>query len=180
MAALLRGQLEQAKGRYQELLADYRKAVVQAFTDVENALTAWRFTTEQEALQRQAVATAQRAADIARAQMMAGTVDITTVLQAETTLFSDEDLLVQVRLARFQALLELYKALGGGWVAAARADPGPVPGPETGPAARRVAPAGGRQRPLIRHRGGYAMDSRLTREPDCDPANCVRPGRAAG
>ena len=45
---VLRGQLEQAKGRYDELLADYRKAVVQAFTDVEDALTAWRFTTEQE------------------------------------------------------------------------------------------------------------------------------------
>ncbi|HET7879573.1 MAG TPA: efflux transporter outer membrane subunit [Acetobacteraceae bacterium] len=113
----LRGQLEQAKGRYDELLANYRKAVVQAFTDVEDGLTAWRFTTEQEVLQRQAVATAQRAANIARAQMEAGTVDVTTVLQAETTLFNAEDLLVQVRLARFQALLSLYKALGGGWVA---------------------------------------------------------------
>ncbi len=122
-AGTLRGQLEQVKGRYDELLADYRKAVIQAFTDVENALTAWRFTTEQEALQRQAVATAQRAADIARAQMIAGTVDITTVLQAETTLFNDQDLLAQVRLTRFQALLALYKALGGGWVQ----PPGPIP-----------------------------------------------------
>ena len=101
------------------MLADYRKAVVQAFTDVEDGLTAWRFTTEQEALQRQAVATARRAANIARAQMQAGTVDVTTVLQAETTLFNAEDLLAQVRLARFQALLSLYKALGGGWVAPA-------------------------------------------------------------
>jgi NodT family efflux transporter outer membrane factor (OMF) lipoprotein len=114
---LLRGQLEQAKGRYDELLADYRKSVVQAFTDVEDALTAWRFTTEQEALQRQAVATAQRAANIARAQMQAGTADVTTVLQAETTLFNAADTLAQVRLARFQALLNLYKALGGGWIA---------------------------------------------------------------
>jgi outer membrane protein TolC len=48
--------------------------------------------------------------------MEAGTVDITTVLTAETTLFSAEDTLVQVRLARAQALLNLYKALGGGWV----------------------------------------------------------------
>ena len=112
----LRGQLEQAKGRQQELLADYRKAVVQAFTDVDDALTAWRYTSEQEALQRQAVATAQRAADIARAQLQAGTVDITTVLQAETTLLGDEDTLVQVRLARVQALVDFYKALGGGWV----------------------------------------------------------------
>jgi len=113
----LRGQLEQAKGRYDELLADYRRAVVQAFTDVDTALTAWRYTTEQEALQVVAVAAAQRAADIARAQMAAGTVDITTVLTTETTLFSDQDNLVQVRLARVQALLNLYKALGGGWVA---------------------------------------------------------------
>lgn len=113
---LLRGQLELSKGRYEELLADYRKAVLQAFTDVEDALTAWRFTTEQEALQRRAVAAAQRSADIARAQMRAGTVDVTTVLQAETTLFNAQDNLAQVRLARFQALLNLYKALGGGWI----------------------------------------------------------------
>ena len=115
-AGVLRGQLEQNKGRYDELLADYRKAVVQAFTDVENGLTAWRFATEQEALQRRAVETAQRAADIARAQMQAGTVDVTTVLQAETTLFTAQDTLYQVRLARFQGLLSTYKALGGGWI----------------------------------------------------------------
>jgi NodT family efflux transporter outer membrane factor (OMF) lipoprotein len=112
----LRGQLELAKGRYDELLADYRKAVVQAFTDVDTALTAWRYATEQQRLQTLAVETARRAATIARAQMEAGTVDITTVLTAETTLFSAEDTLVQVRLARAQALLNLYKALGGGWV----------------------------------------------------------------
>jgi multidrug efflux system outer membrane protein len=112
----LRGQLDLAKGRYDELLADYRKAVVQAFTDVDTALTAWRYATEQEALQVIAVETARRAATIAQAQMEAGTVDITTVLTAETTLFSAEDILVQVRLARAQALLNLYKALGGGWV----------------------------------------------------------------
>ena len=127
---------------------------MQAFTDVENALTAWRFTTEQEALQRQAVDTARRAANIARAQMQAGTVDVTTVLQAETTLFNDEDLLVQVRLARFQALLNLYKALGGGWVAAGRTDPGPVPRPAT----RGWCPAAfalpvGRQRPMMTSAG---------------------------
>jgi len=121
-AGVLRGQLEQSKGCYDELLADYRKAVVQALTDVENGLTAWRFATEQEVLQRRAVATAQRAADIARAQMQAGTVDVTTVLQAETTLFTAQDTLYQVRLARFQALLSVYKALGGGWIQ----PPGPI------------------------------------------------------
>jgi outer membrane protein, multidrug efflux system len=141
---ILLGQLEQAKGRYDELLADYRKAVVQAFTDVDTALTAWRFTTQQEALQVVAVAAAQRAADIARAQMAAGTVDITTVLTSETTLFADQDLLVQVRLARAQALLNLYNALGGGWVApdgpAIDQFPGLQPGMVPGGVALPVGP----------------------------------------
>ena len=140
----LRGRLEQAKGREAELLADYRKAVVQAFTDVDNALTAWRYTTEQEALQRTAVETARRAAEIARAQMQAGTVDITTVLTAETTLFSAEDTLAQVRLARVQALVGLYKALGGGWTAPAGAPGGSFPGLSPGMVPGGVAlPVGG-------------------------------------
>ncbi|MDE2574842.1 MAG: efflux transporter outer membrane subunit [Rhodospirillales bacterium] len=117
------GAYEQAKGRYDELLADYRKAVVQAFTDVDNGVTAYRYATAQEALARDAVATAQRAADIARAQLLAGTSDLVTALQAQTTLFTDLDNLAQVRLARFQALLGLYKALGGGWSAADVAAP---------------------------------------------------------
>jgi NodT family efflux transporter outer membrane factor (OMF) lipoprotein len=111
----LRGALEQARGRQAELLADYRKAVVQAFTDVDDALAAWRYGTEQERLQRIAVETARRAALIAREQMLAGTADITAVLAAETAVFNAEDTLAQVRLARAQALLNLYKALGGGW-----------------------------------------------------------------
>jgi multidrug efflux system outer membrane protein len=111
----LRGALEQARGRQAELLADYRKAVVQAFTDVDTALTAWRYGSEQERLQRIAVDTARQAANIARQQMLAGTADITAVLTSEAALFTAEDTLAQVRLARVQALLNLYKALGGGW-----------------------------------------------------------------
>jgi NodT family efflux transporter outer membrane factor (OMF) lipoprotein len=112
---LKRGQYDQYKGKYDELVADYRKAVVQAFTDVQNGLDTYRLATEQEELERQAVDTAQKAADIARAQVAAGTSDIVTALQAQNTLFSDLDTLAQVRLSRFQALVNLYKALGGGW-----------------------------------------------------------------
>jgi multidrug efflux system outer membrane protein len=114
-AGTLRGALEQAKGRQAELLADYRKAVVQAFTDVDNALTGWRYGSEQERLQVVAVDTARQAAMIARQQMLAGTADVTAVLTAEAALFTASDILVQVRLVRVQALLNLYKALGGGW-----------------------------------------------------------------
>ncbi len=146
-AGTLRGELEQSKGRYDELLADYRRAVVQAFTDVDIALTQWRFTTEQEALQRAAVETAQRAADIARAQMAVGTVDVTTVLTTETTLFSAEDTLVQIRLSRFQALLALYKALGGGWTQPAGEIADQVPALHPGTLGGGVAlPVGGNLR----------------------------------
>ena len=109
--------LERNRARYDELLANYRRTVLEAFTDVENAMQAWRYTSEQEALTREAVATSQQAADIARAQLLAGTIDLIAVLNAQTTLFTNLDTLAQVRLARFQALLALYKALGGGWSA---------------------------------------------------------------
>ena len=52
---------------------------------------------------------------IAAAQLQAGTIDIITSLNTQTTLYSDLDALTQIRLARFQALLNLYKALGGGF-----------------------------------------------------------------
>ena len=111
----LQANLGQARGRSDELLADYRKSIVQAFTDVENALTAYRYATEQEGLERNAVAVAQLAADIARAQVIAGTSDMVTALQAQTTLYTDLDTLAQVRESRFVALVSLYNALGGGW-----------------------------------------------------------------
>jgi NodT family efflux transporter outer membrane factor (OMF) lipoprotein len=111
----LSAQLAFNQATYDELLATYRKAVVQAFTDVENAATAYRYATEQETLETDAVKVAQHAADIAEAQVREGTLDLVSALQAQTTLFNDLDLLAQVRLARFQALLALYQAVGGGW-----------------------------------------------------------------
>jgi len=109
------GTLGEARGRFRELAADYVKAVLQALTDVETALTEASFAAEQETREAEAVRTAQRSADIAHAQLAAGTVDIVTVLNTQTTLFGDQDTLAQVRLSRFTALVSLYKALGGGW-----------------------------------------------------------------
>ena len=109
------GTLGEAKGRFAELAADYVKAVLQALSDVETGLTATSFAASQESLEAEAVRTAQQSATIARAQLQAGTVDIVTVLNTETTLFSDQDTLAQVRVTRFMSLVSLYKALGGGW-----------------------------------------------------------------
>ena len=55
------GQLRQAQGRQIELLADYRKVIVTALADVENALIAVRLTSEHEDLQARVVASARRA-----------------------------------------------------------------------------------------------------------------------
>ena len=112
---LREGDLQQARGRDLELLANYRKSVLQAFTDVEQSLTALQYSGQQETLERQAIAVAQRSADIAQAQLQAGTIDIITSLNTQTTLYNNLDLLTQIRLARFQALLNVYKALGGGF-----------------------------------------------------------------
>ncbi len=109
------GQLAQAKGRYAELLAGYRQSVLQAFTDVEQALTGLQLIGEQERLERIAIDVAQRSADIAQAQLQAGTIDIITSLNTQTTLYNDLDLLTQIQLSKFQYLINLYKALGGGF-----------------------------------------------------------------
>jgi outer membrane protein, multidrug efflux system len=112
---LLLGQLDLQKGAREELLQDYRKAVISAFTDVERALVAVQQTTRQEALQRQAVAESRRAFELSEERLRAGTIDLTVVLQTEQTLFTQEDALAQVRLARLQAIVALFQALGGGW-----------------------------------------------------------------
>ena len=112
---LRRGELELAKGRYLELAADYGKAILQSFTDTEQALAALGYATEQERLEREAVRVAQRSADIANLQLGAGTIDIITSLNTQETLYTDLDTLAQVRLTRFLALVNLYKALGGGF-----------------------------------------------------------------
>jgi NodT family efflux transporter outer membrane factor (OMF) lipoprotein len=111
----LRGQLSESRGRYMELLADYRKSVISAFEDVDNALTGMHQSRRTEQRQRQAVDSAQLAYSIARAKLHEGVADVTTVLDTERALFNAQDALVQDRLSRLQAAVSMYQALGGGW-----------------------------------------------------------------
>jgi NodT family efflux transporter outer membrane factor (OMF) lipoprotein len=112
---LLLGQLDLQKGAREELLQDYRKAVISAFTDVERALVAIQQTTTQERLQSQSVAESRRAFQLSEERLRAGTIDLTTLSQIQQTLFQQQDLLAQVRFARLQAFVALFQALGGGW-----------------------------------------------------------------
>lgn len=109
------GNFELTKARQDELLQTYRKTVVQAFADVDNALMSIRQTTERLRLQREVVAASRRAFQLSEQQLRAGTADIVTVLNTQLTLFQAEDSLSQAQLARMLAIVSLYQALGGGW-----------------------------------------------------------------
>ena len=104
-----------AKAKQDELLQTYRKTVVSAFTDVDNALVSIRQTTDKLRLQREVVAASRRAFQLSEQQLRAGTADIVTVLNTQLTLFQAEDALWQAQLARLLAVVSLYQALGGGW-----------------------------------------------------------------
>ncbi|MGO4707317.1 efflux transporter outer membrane subunit [Microvirga sp. 2MCAF38] len=123
----LQGQVEVDQARFRELLSNYQKAVLVAFQEVESALIAYQKTSEQEVLQRKAVESSQRAYDISLEQLRAGIIDRTTLLNAEQTLFSAQNNLVQVRLSRLQAVVDLYRALGGGWERSPAIDVARVP-----------------------------------------------------
>ncbi len=111
----LRGQLALNRARYDELVANYHKAVLTAFSNVEDALVAAQQTMEQTQRQQDAVDKARRAYEFSQTQMKAGIVDILTVLNTENALFSAQDELVQTQALRAQALVNLFTALGGGW-----------------------------------------------------------------
>ncbi|HET7847538.1 MAG TPA: efflux transporter outer membrane subunit [Pseudolabrys sp.] len=111
----LQGNLDLQKGLQDELLQDYRKAVISGFTDVDKALIAVRQTAETVRLQTEVVNSSRRAFDISERRLNEGTVDLVTVLQTQQTLFQAEDALAQARLARLLAVVSLYQALGGGW-----------------------------------------------------------------
>ena len=113
---VIQGNLDLQKGIQDELLQDYRKAVISGFVDVENALDAIRQTALRERLQQDVVTSSRQAFDISEQRLREGTIDLVTVLQTQQTLYQALDQLVQARLAHVQAIVSLYQALGGGWL----------------------------------------------------------------
>lgn len=110
----LQAQTEQAAAERRELLESYRKSILSAFVDVENALTAMREGAAREAARRVAIARSREAFRFAEQRFREGTIDLQTLLNTQGTLFQAEDSLVQDRLARLQAAVSLFVALGGG------------------------------------------------------------------
>ncbi|HEY4975085.1 MAG TPA: efflux transporter outer membrane subunit, partial [Steroidobacteraceae bacterium] len=112
----LLGNLDLQKGKQDELLQTYRKAVISAFSDVETALDGIRQTSLRERLQLEVVTSSRRAFEISEQRLNQGTIDLVVVLQTQQTLYVAEIAHVQARLEHVQAIVSLYQALGGGWL----------------------------------------------------------------
>ncbi|AJG23744.1 efflux transporter outer membrane subunit [Cupriavidus basilensis] len=99
----------------QELLADYRRAIVAASGDVEVALNTMAGVNAQRIAQDEELAQARHAFALAQRRYRAGAQTLLSVLDTQRTLYSAEDDAAQLRLAGLQGAVLLYKALGGGW-----------------------------------------------------------------
>jgi len=101
-------QWEQSKARYEAVVAG-------AFGEVSTTLTAYEKLAEVEARQAQAVTAYKEAVRLATLRYTAGLSSYVEVLDAQQQLFPAQNALSQVRLSRLLTLVQLYKALGGGW-----------------------------------------------------------------
>ena len=115
----LSSRVDQASAEKKQLLASYERAVQNAFTEVNDALVNVRQNTEREAALNASQSSASKALEIANNRYKSGYTGYLEVLDAQRV-FNDASLAyVQSRQARLTSTVELFKALGGGWVAVA-------------------------------------------------------------
>lgn len=131
-AGRIRANIAIAGEQQEQAFTRWEQAVLNALADTETALVA--YTQEQHRFERLAAAVAanQRSVDLARQRYDRGLEDFLSVLDAQRALFVSEDALVQSREAVSTNLVQLYKALGGGWEEPVAATP-----PTTQPLALR-------------------------------------------
>lgn len=111
----LRATLDLRRQAQQEAAITYQKAVLQAFHDVDNALIAYNAEQRRrEGLQREVEAD-RSALDVARSRYRSGLTDFLNVLTAERSLLAAEQSLATNASTITTNLVQLYKALGGGW-----------------------------------------------------------------
>jgi NodT family efflux transporter outer membrane factor (OMF) lipoprotein len=111
----LRAQVDISRSRQRELVESYRKNILTALKEVEDALGNVARDTHHEEAQRQILFEAERSLRLAESRYHAGADDLLTVLDAQRNRFSAQEQLAQLRLARLVDAVGLYKVLGGGW-----------------------------------------------------------------
>lgn len=111
----LRYTLALRKAQEQEAAVNYTRTVLQAWHDVDNALTAYEREQQRRATLIRAVADNERALSLAQARYTEGVADFLSVLTAEQQLLSTQQQLATSTTTVSTNLVALYKALGGGW-----------------------------------------------------------------
>lgn len=107
--------VESARASHAQATAAYRQTVLAALQEVEDNLAAAASLAEEEALQREAVAAAQRALEVVEHQYRAGTVGYLNVLTAQTAVLSARRSLIDLRARRLTAANTLLRNLAGPW-----------------------------------------------------------------
>ena len=110
-----RGNIAVANARQEQALIAYRKAVLVALQDVEDALSRTDGDRRQLADLEEALGTARRAEDIARSRYRGGLVTFSDVLLAQARRINLEDQVTQSKGALSRDSVALFKAMGGGW-----------------------------------------------------------------
>ena len=111
--------MAQAEGAQQAALQAYLLAIQSAFADVDSALVARSTLIDQLVAQEKLVTALRGYSRLAQLQFDVGRVPYSTVLQAEQELFPAELDWAADRARLCSSVVGIYKAMGGGWVAAA-------------------------------------------------------------
>ncbi len=119
-----------ARAQWEQAKVGYEQSVTSAFAEVSSALVAYQKLAEVEAEQNRAVASYREAVRLAGMRYVAGLSDYLEVLQAQQQLYPAENALALTRFDRLATLVELYKALGGGWKLSDQEWPHPPAVPE--------------------------------------------------
>ena len=110
-----RGDVQVARGQFDEAAANYRQTVLTAFREVEDDLASQHFLAAQEREQRVAAAAAEHTRELALIRYRDGASDYLEVVTAQTAALDAERSLLDVRSRQLQNATDLVRALGGTW-----------------------------------------------------------------
>jgi len=114
-AGLRKNTVAQYTANYNADVAAYRQAVLTAFQQVEDYIATVRVASAQIEKQQSAVNAAKRYLEIAMSRYQTGLDPYLNVITAQTTLLSDQQTEVTLRVSEMTAAVQLIQALGGGW-----------------------------------------------------------------
>ena len=111
----LRANLRIAESQQRSALLTYMQTVQKAFGDVSDAIVDYEKYRDQQAQEEQYVADLTESLRLANMRYNGGTTNYLEVLDAQRNLFAQQLSLAQIRALQFQSVVQLYRALGGGW-----------------------------------------------------------------